>query len=468
MRHLRIGNSTCKLMGLTAPQFKVLRSILVYKERTGRWVRRRNKQGRMINAPEIKVHNLMDKAGGFPTGLLYIVQAWLDAEELGYLTTDTRITPQLNPVGLASLYVHKPYEPYPEQVEAALAAFEYGRGIIVGPTGVGKSTIAAEICEVFKVPTLIVVPKVELKKQLTESLRELFGESRVGPLVKGEAVYFITVENVDALKPDKVLKDIDCVIIDEFHHSGAKTYRVLNRKAWEHVYFKIGLTATPFRSRDEERLLLESVLSHVIYRIEYVTAVTKGYIVPLEAYYYTLPEKETQAKSYQGVYNALVVENECRNRLIVDLTAKLVEAGKSTLILTKQVNHGVLLQEMLLKRGIDVPFAEGKNGDLNKELINKFNRREVLGMIGTTGVIGEGVDTKPCEFVIIAGLGKSAVQFMQQCGRAFRRFGEKETGKVILFKDESHKWTLDHFEAQCAVLRREYSVEAVELELPSL
>lgn len=347
--------------------------------------------------------------------------------------------------------------PYPEQIAAAEAAVKYERGVIVAPTGCGKSLIVALIIDKLKVPTLVVVPSLELKKQLTATLKELFGYCNAGELKDN---LFIAVENVDALDHNKVL-DYDCVIIDEFHHSAAETYQKLNKHSWHGVYYKFGLTATAFRSNENERLLLESVLSQVIYRIGYHTAVEQEYIVPLEAYYIELPKRPIEGNEFnwQSMYNELVVSNISRNNLIMKLLHNLQEAGIPTLCLVKEINHG----ENLQTAGIP-PFINGADEE-SRYLINEFNEGRVKVLIGTTGVLGEGIDTRPCEYVIIAGLGKSKNAFMQNVGRSFRLHPGKESAKVIIFYDKSHKWTRAHFRAQCKYLLDEYAVIPVKIEL---
>jgi superfamily II DNA or RNA helicase len=438
---LVVDNSTCQLQDLPFEVWKELRELLSYQidSRTA-----------YFSSARSNTRYLMDKKGGFPTGLLYLVLDYLATRGVSYRKEDRRKVPEPR-TGLFKLTLG--LTPYPEQLEAARAAKLASRGIICAPTGVGKSLIVALIIQELQVPTLIVVPSLELKRQLTASLREMFGD-----------LTYIRVENVDALDPKAELKGYDCVIIDEFHHSGAKTYRDLNKKAWKGVYYKFGLTATPFRSKDEERLLLESVLSEVIYKVEHRVAVEKGYIVPIEAYYYELPLKEVTGNemSWPSVYSELVVNRDDRNELIAKLLHSLFLARTSTLCLVKEIKHGNRLENMLNGAAA---FANGES-DLTPALIKQFNAGKEPVLIGTTGVLGEGVDTKPAEYIIIAGLGKSKNGFMQQCGRGFRRYEGKESCKVILFKDPSHKWTLQHFKAQVKYLREEYGITPVKLEIP--
>ena len=428
---VKINNSESQIIGLSVEQFKRLRRLLSYAVNGTAY----------FNKGFYQVKYLMDKRGVFPTGLLYIVQNYLKSTP--HTVNDLRT----QPIARKSIFtLSLGYSPYPEQVKAAKACKTHMRGIVVAPTGVGKSAIAALIINELQVPTLVVVPSLELKRQLTAGLKAAFGDAVVG---KDKP---ICVENVDSLARKTLKTKYDCVIIDEFHHSGASTYRKLNKKAWGGIFYRFGLTATPFRSQDNERLLLESVLSQVIYQVDYHTAVSNDYIVPMEAYYYEIPKSKTDQIKWAGVYSDLVVRNNARNGLIASLLVSLRDSGVSTLCLVKEIAHGEELSKLA-----NVHFANGQNED-TEDLIKFFNQNKIKALIGTTGVIGEGVDTKPAEFIIIAGLGKSKNQFMQQVGRGFRKYPGKESCKIIIFLDPSHKWTKAHFKAQLAILAEEYNI----------
>lgn len=496
---ITVGNSMCKLEGYTVDLLATLRKTLSYEDtklkmhltqqtkfmymNRGKLVAllkqapngqkksitdRLNRLSRQIKDHKKKLagarHFLLDRKGAFPTGLLYLVEETLVKQGVLYDLQDARIAPRMPQVKLSMNLGGA--VPYPEQIAAGEAAKACGRGIIVAPTGVGKSLIAALVIERLGVPTLVVVPGLGLKAQVMAGLRRVFGDTLVGPLINGKKKYFITIENIDAL-PDHPVEGFDCIIVDEFHRSGAEKYQARNRRCWDGIYYRFGLTATPFRTRSEERLLLESVLSKVIYKIPYQVAVDNGYIVPMEAYYVEVPILDgykDRNKKYQTVYRELVVERDDRNELIAGMVATLAEQGVSILILTKQIEHGNTLRRMLATHGLDIPFAEGAN-EHNEALVDDFNASGKGCMIGTVGVLGEGIDTKPCEWVFLAGGGKSRVQFMQNLGRAFRRYGNKQSCKIVMIRDQTNHWLEEHFQACCSYLKNEFGVTAEKLDL---
>ena len=199
------------------------------------------------------------------------------------------------------------------------------------PTGTGKSLVIALLVNELKMKTLIVVPSLEIKRQLTESLCDIFDMSH------------ITIKNIDSNDLHSA-EDYDCLIIDEAHHTAAKTYRLLNKKAWANIYYRFFLTATPFRNDPEEQLLLESIAGEIIYKLSYRDAITNGYIVPVEAYTINIPRRKNDYYGYREVYNELVVKNTARN----DKISKIVDviSDKPTLILIREILHGKILSDM--------------------------------------------------------------------------------------------------------------------------
>lgn len=337
--------------------------------------------------------------------------------------------------------------PYKEQIDAVQAAQKAGKGGIVMPTGAGKSITMALLIQAMQVKTLIVCPNLELKRQLSETLLSLFG-----------TLTNITIENIDS--PNlKSASTYDMLIIDECHRSASSTYQKLNKKQWANIYHRFFFTATFFRNRDDEQLLFEGICGKVIYELTYKKAVKQGLIVPIEAYYIELDKTEVSGYTWPQVYSELVVNNEARNQAIANCLINLSSAGLSTLCLVKEIKHGQRLADLT-----STPFANGQDEE-SRPFIKEFSDGQLRALIGTTGVLGEGVDTKACEFVIIAGLGKAKSAFMQNVGRSVRKYPGKTTAKVILIRDTSHKFTLRHFNAQKKILLDEFGIKPIKLDI---
>jgi superfamily II DNA or RNA helicase len=433
---IKIDNSECQITGLTVQQHKSLKEVLSYTL---------NAQASYFSGYGPKKQSLLGKTGIFPSGLLSKVKAWLKGQAVEYKVVSLNTRPKASP-GLHKLRMQ--VTPYPEQTAIVEACFRSSKGIVSAATGFGKSLTMMLLIQKMQMRTLIIVPNLSLKQQLTETVVNYFG-----------AGSNITVANIDSRTLIKET-DYDMLIVDESHHSAAKTYRTLNKKAWNKIYHRFFFTATPYRAMEEEQILFESICGEIIYEVDYQTAMVNGYILPVDAFTLEVPKQKTSAMTWPQVYSQLVVNNEVRNQRIASLLTSLHANGFSTLCLVKEIQHG----KNILALAPDAFFANGQDED-TPHLMRMFAEGRLKTLIGTTGICGEGVDSRAAEYIVIAGLGKSKPQFLQQVGRGVRRFPGKESCKVILILDKSHKWTREHWKAQVKYLKEIYNTDPILLDL---
>lgn len=139
------------------------------------------------------------------------------------------------------------------------------RGVVVLPTGTGKSFVAqlamAQVCR----STLVVVPTIDLMTQWAGQLEKAFG-IEVGMLGGGsKEVRDICVSTYDSavLMMDSIGSRFGLLVVDECHHLPGMCYRQLARDAI--APFRLGLSATPEREDGEEQVLNE-LLGPICYR----------------------------------------------------------------------------------------------------------------------------------------------------------------------------------------------------------
>jgi len=173
--------------------------------------------------------------------------------------------------------------PRPYQTEA-LAAWRAarGRGVVVLPTGAGKTHLATMAIDDKKRATLVVAPTLDLVRQWYDLLRDAFPVP-IGVVGGGEhAVEAITVTTYDSayLHMEHVGARFGLIVFDEVHHLPGQTYALAARFCL--APFRLGLTATPERADGREAELAELV-GQTVYRRD---------IVDLEGDY--LAEYETE------------------------------------------------------------------------------------------------------------------------------------------------------------------------------
>ncbi len=156
----------------------------------------------------------------------------------------------------------------PYQSEA-LEAWETSgrRGVVVLPTGTGKSLVARMAIARAQRSTLVVVPTLDLVEQWARQLEAAFGVE-VGILGGGEkTVRDLTVATYDSavLTMEFHGNRFGLLVVDECHHLPSPGTRSLARLCI--APFRLGLSATPERADGGEALLGE-LLGPICYRRE--------------------------------------------------------------------------------------------------------------------------------------------------------------------------------------------------------
>ena len=181
-------------------------------------------------------------------------------------------SPLVSPEMRARLGVTRPLHldltPRPYQAEA-IAAWERGegRGLVVLPTGAGKTVVALAVAARLGLRTLVVAPTIDLLHQWRTGLAERLGYplDEVGMIGGGKrTLRDLTVITYDsAAMPRRVLDGFGLLIVDEVHHLPARAYRAIAGKV--NAPFRLGLSATPERT-DDGHLALDQLIGPVVYR----------------------------------------------------------------------------------------------------------------------------------------------------------------------------------------------------------
>lgn len=302
----------------------------------------------------------------------------------------------------------------------------------------GKTLTIARMIWELGVKTLVITPNKSITDNMVDTLVKHFGKGKVSKLsTKMTKTNDINVCNIQALikMNPELFNDLDCVIIDEFHHASAATYQEVNEKHLRNCYYRIGMTATNFRN-DGSDLALEAVLSEVLYEYTIKQAIADGFLIRPK---FHIEETSLEARStYQKEYKEGIVENEERN----DLIAQIAEhhAADSVIILVQQIEHGEKLKDM-------IPSATFLHGDekdsVRVNVMNDYRKGKIKCLIGTS-VIGEGVDLPRASILILAGGGKAKSAVMQNVGRVLRPFEGKTTAIVYDFTDTGSSYLEEH------------------------
>ncbi|MDX6380970.1 MAG: hypothetical protein QOI57_1994, partial [Rubrobacteraceae bacterium] len=193
-------------------------------------------------------------------------------------------------------------EPRPYQREALNAwRREELRGVVVLPTGAGKTAIAVRAIERTGRSTLVVVPTLALLKQWYSILSDSFGASVTVGLLGGgyHEVTPLTVTTYDSayIHAERYGDRFALVVYDEVHHLPAEKYAVIPEMLL--APYSLGLTATPERP-DGGHELLPHLVGPVVYRLS-PEDLAGTYLAPYETVHIPVELTATERVEYAEV-----------------------------------------------------------------------------------------------------------------------------------------------------------------------
>ncbi len=341
-----------------------------------------------------------------------------------------------------------------EQLAAVDKMLQKDNGVLAASTAFGKTVVGISLIASRKVNTLILVHRTALLKQWIERLEEFLiineeppieytpkGRKRkknvIGQLggSKHNLSGIIDVAVMQSLISDNEVSDIvknyGMVIIDECHHVSAFTFeQILKQTTAKYVY---GLTATPVR-QDGHQPIIYMQCGKIIFKADNKKQVKEQpfqhYMLPRFTPYRTISDKIAE------IYSD-ITEDEFRNNLIIDDCKKLVEEGRTPIILTERTRHVEILAEKLQEYNI-VKLIGGMGNKKNTEIMNKLYSipsEENLIIIATGKYVGEGFDFPRLDTLLLAMPISWKGTLQQYAGRLHRNYDNKEEVRIYDYID---------------------------------
>jgi len=305
------------------------------------------------------------------------------------------------------------------------------QGVIISPTGSGKSLIGLEIIRQRKQKSLIIVHNKELAAQWKRLIEKHFG-LKTGFIGQGKWHIGdeVTIALVQTLARRDDLSRLNCfglVIVDEVHHAPAKTYlSVLNNIP---AKYRFGLSATPNR-RDGLEEVIYRAIGQTIVNISREEVEDLGATVPAIVYSIDTGFTPGELSSWHE-YLSVIATSEGRNEFIANLA---LSAGNGVLVLCDRIEHANSISKKLHEKNADHALIYGKLPKTNREsAMSKAHSAKIT--IGTSGILGEGIDLAHWKTLILASPFSSEVKLIQAIGRIVRPSGGKSSCAVYDLKD---------------------------------
>ena len=375
-------------------------------------------------------------------------------------------------LGLASSYRLRKYQ------QAALDAWQRRdgnvgsgpaeRGVLELPTGSGKTVIGIAAMEALGVPTLVVVPTVDLLTQWREELAAEF-DRPIGQLGGGtQRVEDITVGTYDSayLRADELGDRFGLVVFDEVHHLGGEGYREIARLLAAPA--RLGLTAT-FERPDGAHEVIEELLGPLVHRVDVdelagdhladydikrlSVSLTDAERAEYERHQSTFTEYLKQSNiqlrsgsDYQELVKRSGTDPQAREALLAKQRAREVmmnadrkvqrladildtHRGDRVIIFTASTDLVYRLSKRFL-----LPAITHETGTGDRERILRRFRTGEYSRVVTANVLDEGVDVPDANVgVVLSGSG-SEREFTQRLGRILRPKDGVGAGRALLYE----------------------------------
>ncbi len=468
MIEIIINGTTCKLAGepISTRILQKLDSELSYKIDGAEFSEAYKSRG------WDGMKRLLTKKLEFSYGLLDRVKEFLNSNDLEYFITDNRDVFKPRTIDIANRLKEINKVPYDYQQTAANIVFEKDCGIIRIATGGGKSLVCClMVANLGRNANIYVIGK-DLLYQLYDLFKLVFPAIKIGIIGDGlceigdiNIISIFTAGICCGIDKKKIINDDfddektvsedkydlirQCLkkskvhILDECQIVTAETINIIHKNI--NASYVYGMSATPYRGDNSSILISESILGKSIVDISASYLIDRGFLVQPIIKFLDVPKyKGTLPKTYQQIYTAYIVENEVRNKLIIDSTLSLIEKGYKVLVLFDKIAHGNILYESL-KNQIPCSLLSGKVGRDKRNVAKKELENGIIKCIIVSRIFEVGVDIPCIDGLILASPTKSKIKISQKIGRVIRKFEGKKHAAIYDFKD-SAKFFKSHSE----------------------
>ncbi|MEV7501142.1 DUF3427 domain-containing protein [Streptomyces sp. NPDC093018] len=358
-------------------------------------------------------------------------------------------------ISLSGLQV-RPYHHQQDMLERLTVERELRdrhRNLLVAATGTGKTVMAAldyrDLCAkegsaAARPRLLFVAHRKEILKQSLRTYREVLDDASFGELLHAgqdprewnhvfASVQSLNVRRLEQLAPDH----FDIIVIDEFHHATATTYR----RVIDHFTPKelLGLTATPERM-DGLNVQDEFFEGRIAAEMRLWEALENDLLCPF--HYFGIPDGTdlTNLGWQQGSYTDrdlgnLYTGNHARARIVVkQIRDKVSNPGAMRALgfcVTKA--HARFMADFFQQAGLHaVALDSDSPAEVRSRALDDL-RNGKLQVIFSVDLFNEGLDIPDVDTLLLLRPTNSATVFLQQLGRGLRRTPAKPVLTVLDF-----------------------------------
>ena len=336
------------------------------------------------------------------------------------------------------------------------------KGVVVMPTGSGKTVLALKIIEQINSPAFIVVPTLDLVRQWKEELQTF--DIEIGEYTgEKKDLQAIMVSTYDSayINAENLGNQFKLLIFDEVHHLPSEGYKQIAEMFA--APFRLGLTAT-YEREDGLHEEIPRLIGGKVYEIqtdelagEYLSSYeTRKIVVELTE------EEQKEYEQYHKIFRNYIVSRHITMRGPNDFKKIVMRSGRDSeardaLLARNKAEkiaynskakidkiQGLLSKDdriIIFTRYNDMVYEISKrffipcityrsDSHEREEVFNKFKEGEYSVLV-SSHVLDEGIDVPEANVgIIVSGTGSSR-EYVQRLGRLLR---PRENKKAVLYE----------------------------------
>jgi len=376
-------------------------------------------------------------------------------------------------------------QPFPHQIEGLTTWWKQGgRGIVVLPTGTGKTFLAVLAIQKTARPALVITPTIDLLNQWYSELLAAFDTS-VGLMGGGDYdIQPLTVTTYDSayIHLERWGNRFGLLVFDECHHLPGPTYMLAAIGSL--APYRLGLTATPERA-DGQEALLPGLIGPIVYRRE-IKQLAGDYLAEYHTqrrYVDLSPEEKQRYQQARDQYRHFVEERGIsmgspegwqrfiretyrsaegraafkayreQKRIAQAAPAKLrelenlLDQHRRDRVLVFTADNATVYH--IARKFLAPAITHQTKTKERKTILQRFHKGD-YNVLVTSQVLNEGVDVPAANVgIILSGTG-SVREHVQRLGRLLRKHGDKQaTLYEVVTRGTAEEFTSDR--------RREHS-----------
>lgn len=328
------------------------------------------------------------------------------------------------------------------------------KNLVVAATGTGKTIVAAldfkRLRPQMGNPSLLFVAhRQEILHQSLDAFRQVVRDGAFGELyVDGHRPdewrhVFASIQSLAQVEMQELdASAFDVVIVDEFHHAAAPSYRKLLDRLRPKIL--LGLTATPERS--DAANILHFFDGHIAAELRLWDALERGLLCPFQ--YFGLHDNSNLSRltwSRKG-YDIAELENlytadDARVKLVLQqLFDKHRDARTmKALGFCVSIAHAEFMARKFTDAGLPSQAVSAETDSEERRNALADLRAGRVRALFAVDLFNEGVDLPDVDTLLFLRPTESSLVFMQQLGRGLRRSESKDCVTVLDFIGHAHR-----------------------------